>query len=88
MNAPAAREAPFRRPDATEIDRKRAIRLQDVSQYAPRHVAVFRRAYEGRSRRAAVHALCVECMGYDAREVPRCSAPDCPLWPYRPGGGR
>lgn len=86
MNPPE--DAPFRGPDAAEIDRKRAIRLQEVSRHARRHVAAFRRAYEGRSRRAAIAAFCVECMGYAAREIPRCTALDCPLWPYRPGGGQ
>jgi len=78
----------FRGLDGPEIDRKRAIRLADVQRYAPRYVGTFRRAYAGGSLRAAVTAQCVECMGFEVAAVRECTAPACPLWPYRPGWAR
>ena len=75
----------FQALGAVEIEQKRAKRLVDVRRDAPRYVALFRRAYSGKSRLAAMKAMCVECMGFDAAEVRNCSAPACPLFPYRPG---
>lgn len=34
---------------------------------------------------AAVRNHCLECVGYDASEVERCSAPACWLYPWRFG---
>ena len=75
----------FRGHQAPEVALKCAKRLQDVSEAAPRHVATFQRAYEGKSLRAAINAFCVECMGFDASEVRHCTAPACPLFAVRPG---
>ena len=33
----------------------------------------------------AVRNFCVECMGYNANEVKRCTAPQCWLYPLRMG---
>lgn len=74
---------PFRSYSAVEIELKRARRLTAVQRDAPRHVTTFRRAYAGKSRRAAIKAFCVECMGYDAAEVKLCTSPACTLFPYR-----
>lgn len=30
-----------------------------------------------------VRAFCFECMGGEIAEIPRCTAPDCPLYPFR-----
>ena len=80
--------APFRTPDAAEIARKREAWLEDVREHAPRYVGTFRRAYSGKSLRAAVNAGCCECMGLSAAEVKKCTAPACPFWPYRKGRKR
>ena len=77
--------ASYRGPDAAEIARKRARKLQDVCAYAPRHEGTFRRAFAGRSLRAAVDAICIECFGYEAGAVKHCTSPACPLYPYRRG---
>ena len=74
--------------DAGEIEAKRAERLADVRREAPRHLATFRRAYAGKSLRAAVNAFCCECQGFDAAAVRDCTAPACPLFLYRPGRGK
>lgn len=41
------------------------------------------KAMEGRSRKAAMDAFCIMCMGYSAASVKHCTAPHCPLYPYR-----
>jgi hypothetical protein len=80
--------APFRGHDGQQIELKRAERLRAVQKDAPRYLPTFQRAYAGNSLRAAVNAFCVECNGFDAAAVRECTAPACPLWPYRPGGRR
>lgn len=85
----ACRQTPsFRGHDAGEIERKRAERLEAVRQDAPRYLATLKRAYAGKSLRATVNAMCIECVGYDAAAVRDCTAPACPLFSQRPGRGR
>jgi len=47
------------------------------------------RAMNGKSRTAAIRPFCAECMGSEGLpdSVRSCTAPACPLFPYRPGGG-
>jgi hypothetical protein len=33
----------------------------------------------------AIRNACLECMGYNAAEITRCTAPECWLFPYRAG---
>ena len=33
----------------------------------------------------AIRTFCMECMGYQQAEIPRCTAPLCPLFPFRMG---
>jgi hypothetical protein len=33
----------------------------------------------------AIRLFCLECMGYQQAEITRCSAPLCPLFPYKMG---
>lgn len=51
-----------------------------------------RRKYPGLAKRAdagsalaAVRLHCIECMGGVRSEVEICTAPECPLYPYRRG---
>jgi hypothetical protein len=48
-----------------------------------RFQTVYRRAMKGTSRKAAIKAFCAMCMGWSLSEVRHCTAPDCPLFPYR-----
>ena len=41
-------------------------------------------AMRGRSRNSAVKAFCSMCMGWERVEIPLCTDPACPLFPYRP----
>lgn len=40
------------------------------------------------TRAQAIREFCIECMGYEVREVNKCPAEPCPLWPYRKGKGK
>ena len=49
----------------------------------------FRRTYRKATRgeaspRMAIKAFCMECCGWQRKEVARCSGWACPLWTYRP----
>ena len=46
--------------------------------------ACYDKAVSGRSRKAAMRAFCLECCGYEIREVFLCTDLGCPLYPYRP----
>ena len=46
---------------------------------------LYDRAMRGRSRQAAIRAHCLMCVGWEWAEVKRCTAPGCPLFPYRTG---
>ena len=35
--------------------------------------------------RSAIRTFCIECMGFQIFEVPKCTAPLCPLYPFRMG---
>lgn len=47
--------------------------------------AMYDLAMSGKSRKAAIRVHCVMCMGWQIQEVARCTAPSCPLFPYRMG---
>ena len=87
-------EAPIRPDDRPEsapgctiyspadLEAARAKKLADIP---VRQRPIFRRAWTGKSRKAAMRAFCLECMGYESAEVNRCTAPTCPLFEYRAG---
>lgn len=62
---------------------EREKRLADVPR---RHRRLYRTAWLGRSRKAAIRAFCLECMGWQSAEVPRCTVPACPLYEFRLNG--
>ena len=70
------------RPDYSRAELE-AARQERLAQIPTRQRPIFRRAWQGRSRKAAIRAFCLECMGYQSAEVNRCTAPACPLYPYR-----
>jgi hypothetical protein len=45
---------------------------------------LYERAMKGKSRKAAMHAFCLECCYWQIKEVQLCSDDGCPLFPYRP----
>jgi len=64
---------------------KIAKRLEDTPETMRR---TYLRAVSGKSKPAAIRAFCAECVGWEREEVRRCTAPACPLYPYRPFMGR
>ncbi len=44
----------------------------------------YERAMTGKSRKAATRAFCLECVGWQIKEVHTCTDLACPLYPYRP----
>ncbi len=74
--------------EQTHRDRAAAIskRARDVPQAARKN---YRQAAAGiASPRQAIKAFCMECQGWDRREIPKCTAWACPLWAYRPSFSR
>ena len=69
-------------PQTGEARRRVIARLTDMPVSCRR---TYCRAMTGKSLRAAVTAHCRECMGWVRAEVPHCTSPECPLYPYRPG---
>jgi len=45
---------------------------------------IYRKAMGGRSRKMAIKAFCLECVGWDRGEITICTDSGCPLYPYRP----
>jgi len=46
--------------------------------------AIYKKAMAGKSRKAAMHAQCLECVGWQIKEVYLCTDKGCSLYPYRP----
>ena len=46
--------------------------------------ANYLKAMSGKSKAAALKAFCLECVYWQKEEVKLCTAPQCPLYPYRP----
>ena len=65
----------------------KAISAQ-IEQKLAKITAVYRKTYreamEGKSRRSAVNAFCLECFGWQRNEVGSCPSLACPLFAYRP----
>lgn len=45
---------------------------------------IYDRAMNGKSRKAAMRAFCLECVMWQVNEVLQCTDAACPLHPYRP----
>jgi hypothetical protein len=65
----------------TTVQKKIAKRRSDMP-------AIYRKTYDkamtGKNRAAGVKAFCLECMCWQKQEIKQCTAPQCPLYPYRP----
>ena len=58
------------------------MRLEDVPQ---KYHDLYAKALGGKSRRAGIRAHCLMCVAWNEHEVIKCTAPGCPLFPYRRG---
>jgi hypothetical protein len=61
-------------------------REKQLADVPPKYRALYERAYGGTSRKAAIRAFCLECVGWSQAEVVRCSAAACPLYEFREHG--
>lgn len=52
-----------------------------------RYQRIYMKAMAGKSRKAAMHAQCLDCCGWQGHEVAKCTDTGCPLYPYRPVSG-
>ncbi|MCH7559296.1 MAG: hypothetical protein IIB56_17835 [Planctomycetes bacterium] len=63
-------------------------RKKRIAEHRKKISRQFRKVYDvamsRRSLRAAINSQCIECMGYEFKEVKLCCSPQCPLFPYRP----
>jgi len=63
----------------------RQQKIEDRRKCMPeRYRANYDQAVSGRSRAAAVKAICLECVCFQKEEVRLCTSLACPLYPYRP----
>jgi hypothetical protein len=71
--------------DGAESSQKRARQISERLAQMPRaYRGIYERAVAGKSRKAAMHAFCNECCGWQIKEVFLCIDLGCPLYPYRP----
>lgn len=68
---------------ASKEDQQERI-AQRRAEMPRRYRDAYDRAMKGRSRKAAMYSFCLECCGWEIREVFLCTSPECPLFPYRP----
>ncbi len=74
------------KPELTERAPRKPedVRQAKLAEIPRRYRATFIKAWTGKSRKAADRAMCIECMGYEGKEIKRCTSPGCPLYLYRP----
>lgn len=65
----------------TNEEKQVAERLQQMPR---KYRATYRRAVKGKSLRACINAQCLECVGWQSREVAGCTDLGCPLYAVRP----
>lgn len=88
MDQPAALAAAAKRPrkqrTASTVPQPVAdARTRRYSTVPPHLRGLYRRAWGDKSRKSAIRAMCVECMGYARADVERCTSLACPLYGYR-----
>jgi hypothetical protein len=67
----------------SSLDDKRRRKLADIP---AKYRAMYRAAWKHKSRKKAIRAFCLECLGYMPSEVRLCTSPDCPLYEFRVEG--
>lgn len=45
---------------------------------------IFKKAYEGKSKKAIINAKCLDCCCFQREEVKNCTVASCPIWKVRP----
>jgi hypothetical protein len=65
-------------------ERQKAVYGENCEKVPQTMQNVFRKAFSGDSKAAAIKAKCLECSLLQREEVKLCTVETCPLWPYRP----
>ncbi len=55
---------------------------------SPQLTELRQNAWASRNPMRVMRAQCLECMGGSSADVDGCTAPECPLYPFRSGRGR
>ena len=58
--------------------------VKKVSECLSSATGVFRKAFSGQSKAAAIKARCIQCCCYQKTEITLCRVTDCALFRYRP----
>ena len=58
--------------------------IRRLKRIPSKYQALYERAMKGRSQHAAIGVFCLECCGWEIKEVLLCTDSGCPLYPYRP----
>ena len=61
-------------------------RKKHLTNVPRKYRGLYGRAWRRSSRKAAVRAKCLECVGWLPTEVEACTSPNCPLFRYRING--
>ena len=57
-----------------------------MTEVPEKYQKLYNKAMSGRSQAASIKMFCLMCMGFDSTEVPLCTDPSCPHYPYRKTG--
>ena len=82
-DGPTQNTAPAPKIDSGEPETLSEAARRTLKDIPKVYQKLYIRAMGGRSRRAAMEAKCSECMGWVRGDVPHCTSPGCPLFPYR-----
>lgn len=74
------------RESSPPVSRGGPAREKRLSDAPAKYRGMYRKAWEGKSRKAAIRAFCLECVGWSEHEVRLCTAPACPLFEFREQG--
>ncbi len=70
--------------DKTKASKAKQMIAQRSKQIPRAYKAVYRKAVQGNSLRAAVNAQCLECCCWHITEIRNCTDLACPLYAVRP----
>lgn len=66
-------------------------RADTLNNAPPLYRGLLGKCYAGKaSPRTAIKVMCLECRGYERKDIRDCRTPHCPLWmlrPYQPKNG-
>jgi len=66
----------------------RAEQIEErLKQIPKKYRAKYKKAVTGKSRTDAIRSFCMECCGYQEKEVTLCTDLACSLYPYRETAG-